>query len=152
MLTIFERAGLPYRKIFRPPGWEFPEGALDLLAEFGIYHYAGTYDIKTPVSASAVSKQFGIAGTPLSFLSRSDGLTAIPANYDIGWSNDFRLTELLSINGTISMNGHITNQSYEYFLGNGPELNVISRMRQNLTILTSLYDQEKITSNWPDLK
>jgi hypothetical protein len=151
MLNLFEKSKLPYRKIFRPPGWEYQEDHLEILTEFNINHFAGTYDIKTPISKISISNQFGINNTSLVYLSKSKKIVSIPANYDIGWSSDFRLLDLLSIKGYISMSGHISNSCYETYIGNGPELNNLSRLKQNLKVLYEYYKANMLVSNFPDI-
>jgi len=151
MIIYFEKAGLPYRNVFRPPGWEFSSKSYKILNEFGIYHYLGNYDIKTLPAPNSKSNQFGVENCNLIQPSKIESTYIFPANYDIGWSSDFRMLDLLSLGSFIGMTGHISNEYFEYYIGSGLEPNVFTRLKENLCYLRNLYLNKSIDSIWPDL-
>ena len=105
--TIFQTSGLPFVKGFRQPGWLAPECLPDILRERKYLFWAGSMDILTPVSKTAVCNQSGFKGFSLIYPQQVKGLVHIPSNIGLDHLDINRALEITQLDGLISVKAHM---------------------------------------------
>ena len=107
MLEIFDASGLRYVRGMCPPGWNAPPALLDAMAELDFQFVASARDIKTPISATAITNMSGLMGASLIFPTRlANGLVHITANFQ-ATSRWERARDIVEAGGLLSVKAHI---------------------------------------------
>jgi hypothetical protein len=142
MVAEFRESGLPYRQVFRPPGWAFSKGQVSILQRIGVLTFLGDYCIEEGTALPGGRTHWQA--------SWDQEVLHVPANYDIGWSNVDRALSILSLGGVLSICGHVTNSAYGHYIGSGPEPTHLFRLRNLLRKLEQSVGHGTLKSEWPD--
>lgn len=151
MLAEFEAVGLPYRRIFRPPGWGLSRASEEALRAANIRTLCASCDIYVEPDRVSTSEAFGLRGVPAFVPARlASGVVNVPANFDIGWSKASRAMDIVRANGCLGLTGHVADTCYGTHLGNGPTPKNMKRLDALLVKLRHHYDAGCLRSLWPD--
>ncbi len=64
-IIIFEEAGMAYVRGMTPPGWEVTDSLTSAMIDVGLQFIASARDIRSPISATALSNMSGLKGVSL---------------------------------------------------------------------------------------
>jgi hypothetical protein len=119
MLEIFDASGLSYARGMCPPGWNAPPALLVAMAELGFDFVASARDIRTPITADAVTGMSGLNGCSLIYpTSLDNGLVHVTANFQ-ATSRWERARDIVELGGLLSVKAHIIKDALGYIALDG---------------------------------
>lgn len=119
-LRIFDAAGLPHARGMCPPGWNAPPALLAAMADVGLRFVASARDIKTPITADAVTSMSGLTGLPLIHPAwiAEDQLVHFATNFQ-ATSPIERAAQILDLGGLLAIKGHAIKNAMGYLALDG---------------------------------
>lgn len=114
MLDIFDATKQPYVRGMCPPGWNATPALLDAMTDLQFEFIASARDIKTEITANALTNMSGIKGASLIYPSvTSRGLIHFSTNFQ-ATSRWERATGIIAANGLLAVKGHIIKDALGY--------------------------------------
>lgn len=106
-VAVFEEAGLPYVPGMCPPGWELSDELADAMIDVGLRFVASARDIRTEISADAVTNMSGLKGVSLirPELVRAGRLLHVTSNFQATCPVE-RAVEIVERGGLLAVKAH----------------------------------------------
>jgi predicted deacetylase len=115
MLEVFDASCVPYVRGMCPPGWNAPAGLLAAMDELDFEFVASARDIKTDISADAVTDMSGLRGCSLIYPTRLAGrrLVHFATNFQ-ATSRWERARAIIEAGGLLAIKAHIIKDALGY--------------------------------------
>ncbi len=112
MMAIFDEAGLRYARGINPPGWDVPENLAKAMVECSLIFVSSARDIRTPISADAVTNMSGLKGVSLIYPQyiQDEKLIHFTSNFQATTPIE-RAIEIIEHGGLLSIKGHIVKSA-----------------------------------------
>ncbi|MBI5054303.1 MAG: DUF2334 domain-containing protein [Chloroflexi bacterium] len=113
MMAIFDEAGLRYARGMNPPGWDVPENLAQAMVECGLIFVSSARDIRTPISAGAVTNMSGLKNVSLIYpqLIQNGNLIHFTSNFQATTPIE-RAIEIIECGGLLAIKGHIVKSAF----------------------------------------
>jgi hypothetical protein len=111
-MAIFNEAGLNYARGMNPPGWDVPANLAKAMVECGLIFVSSARDIRTPISADAVTSMSGLKNVSLIYpqFIQDGKLLHFTSNFQATTPIE-RALEIIECGGLLAIKGHIVKSA-----------------------------------------
>jgi hypothetical protein len=119
-LEIFHAAKIRFVRGFVPPAWNAPPALITALGRLGFQFLASARDVRSPVSAHALTSMSGLQAVSLIYpqLVGTQELVHLSCNFQATSSAD-RALQILSLGGVLHVKAHIFKSAGGHFVLDG---------------------------------